>query len=118
GVVLLSGEAGIGKSRLVRELRARVETAVWLECRCAAEQEASPLHPFAALLAGLGDALDVVLDRLGMDPHVAMPLLAPIAGIPLDARWASAAPRTAELRKEQTLDVLVDLLLRLADASP
>src|SRR5262249_38254949 len=40
-MVLLTGEPGIGKSRLVRELRQAVPAGAWLECRCVPENVTS-----------------------------------------------------------------------------
>lgn len=51
-VVLLSGEAGIGKSRLVRVLREQIagEARVWLECRCSPYHQNSALYPLIDLV--------------------------------------------------------------------
>jgi predicted ATPase len=64
-VVLLSGDAGVGKSRIVRELRARkFPTVLWH--RCSPEHALSPLHPVIGLLQqlpGLPGAEGFELDR-------------------------------------------------------
>ena len=56
GVALLTGEAGVGKSRLVEEcenLAANEETPpLWLEGRCLEMTAGSPYAPFAGLLRG------------------------------------------------------------------
>src|SRR5262249_40164926 len=51
-VVVLSGEPGIGKSRLVQELKEQVagEAHMCLECRCLPYYQHSPLYPVIDLL--------------------------------------------------------------------
>src|SRR5262249_59596349 len=51
-VILLSGEAGIGKSRLVRVLREQIagDTRAWLEGRCSPYHQNSALYPLIDLL--------------------------------------------------------------------
>lgn len=55
--VLLRGEAGVGKSRLVHEWRGRLPPGARAhEMRCFEELQHTALHPVAALLADLCDA--------------------------------------------------------------
>ena len=68
-VVLLSGEAGIGKSRLVRVLREHLagEPYIRLECRCSAYHRNSALYPVIDLLQRVFqfDRDDSPRDKLG-----------------------------------------------------
>jgi class 3 adenylate cyclase/tetratricopeptide (TPR) repeat protein len=54
GVLVVSGDAGIGKTRLAAELRARFDaaggTGLWLTGRCVSYGESVPYWPFRALL--------------------------------------------------------------------
>ncbi|MEA2315366.1 MAG: hypothetical protein QOI03_2058 [Solirubrobacteraceae bacterium] len=54
-LVVLRGHAGLGKTRMLEELRDRFTAAGgrWLEGRSASYGEALALHPFAELLAGV-----------------------------------------------------------------
>jgi predicted ATPase len=50
--VLICGEAGVGKSRLVQILRQRLTTTphTWLECRCSPYAENSAFYPIIELM--------------------------------------------------------------------
>ena len=50
--VVVTGEAGVGKSRLVQALRERLaeEAHTWLDCRCSPYARNSPLYPVIELV--------------------------------------------------------------------
>ena len=111
-LVLIVGEPGIGKTRLVAEFRAKLaETShTWAEWSALQLLQNTPLHPIAEwgrMRFGveapaeqrLAD-LENTLELIGLDPAEYAPLLAPIVDIPLPAgRAAAMAP--AELRRRQ-----------------
>jgi TOMM system kinase/cyclase fusion protein len=124
--VLVRGEAGIGKSRLARELRRSLEKARsrWLETRCLPETENSALAPLVDLLrhelnltaaaADGGRHLEASLVELGVDPAAAMPLLCPWLGLPLPEPHC---PLTFSPQRQKTLllERLADLLVTMAE---
>src|SRR5947209_5852736 len=124
-VVLISGEAGIGKSRLVLGLRERLEgTAQWLSCFGSPYTQSSPLQPVVALLR------QVLLQREGASPldrlaealadvglAEAVPLFASLLDLPLDQRHP-APPLSPERQRERTLEALVRLVLEMAERQP
>jgi class 3 adenylate cyclase/pimeloyl-ACP methyl ester carboxylesterase len=70
-VVLLSGEAGMGKSRLVYEFRRSLEadSYTWLEGQCMSYGTVVPYHPFLDLLRGAfeideSDTEPVIIDKV------------------------------------------------------
>jgi predicted ATPase len=128
-VVLLSGEPGIGKSRLVREVRAQLEDEPHLRLtyQCSPHHTTSALHPLIEQLeraAGFerNDTVAEKLDKLeallarGMErPPEAMPLIAALLGVPAGDPQPELTPQR---QKQLTLEALVDQLERLSAAQP
>jgi class 3 adenylate cyclase/predicted ATPase len=130
-VVLLSGEAGIGKSRIVQALRERLAGQPYtpLSHYCSPHHTASALYPIIGLLeraAGFTreDSTDVRLDKLaallaqGTERLAdAVPLVADVLGIAPGERYPS--PNLSPQRKAQrTLEVLVEQVEGLASRQP
>jgi class 3 adenylate cyclase/predicted ATPase len=130
-VVLLSGEAGIGKSRIAQMLRDRVavEDHVRLRYQCSPYHTNSALHPIIDQLgraAGFArdDHFDIRLDKLesllaqsSTGPAAAVPLLAALLSIPTGDRFAPLE-MSPELQKERTLAALIDQMNGLAAPRP
>jgi TOMM system kinase/cyclase fusion protein len=127
GAVLIRGEAGMGKSRLARELRRNLEKARsrWLEARCLPETEHTALSPLLDLLihelnlsgAAGPDAsrhLEAGVQELGGDPAAALPLLCPWLGLPLPEPY-KPLPFSPQRQKALLLDLLVTLLVTMAE---
>jgi TOMM system kinase/cyclase fusion protein len=108
--VLVTGDAGIGKSRLLRELRRKASDQVWLECRCAPEHSDSPLRPVVELLSGLRQPLESLLPDPDPAQVAALRHLLTSGSDP----QAVDPPMSRERQKELTLQALVALLLRQA----
>jgi class 3 adenylate cyclase/predicted ATPase len=100
-VVLISGEAGIGKSRLVRQFRKQLaETPhLWLECAGSPYFQNTPFYPIADMLqqgfAQRGDGSDPAklselerdLVRAGLKLAEAVPLIAPMLNLSVDEKY-------------------------------
>ena len=132
-VVLLSGEAGIGKSRLVQVLMEHVATEpqAWLTpCQCSPYYQNSALYPLIDLLERVVlqferdetppqklRKLEGFLVQYGLPLAETVPLFAALLSLPLTADYAPLTV-SPEQQKQQTLHALLAILLRIAAQQP
>jgi class 3 adenylate cyclase len=127
-VVLLSGEPGIGKSRLVQAFKDRISTdsGKWLECHCSPYHQNSAQYPVIDLLQRLlrFESVDDVAMKLSklerglreydLPVTDSLPLLAPLLSLPVPQEY----PRptlTLEAQREKTHLAIQSWLLVIAE---
>jgi len=130
-VVLLNGEPGIGKSRLVQVVKERLASEPHLrwECRCSPYHQHSAFYPVIDLMQRAlrwrrEDSSEAKLDKLerALAPYTvslpdAVPLLAALLSVPVGDRYPPLT-LTSERQKQKTLEAVVAVLLALAETQP
>ena len=128
-LVLIVGEPGIGKSRLIEEFHARLRDTphTWVEWSCSQLLQNTPLHPIAEWGRQRFGGADLPAERqlsdlentlalIKLDPAENVPLLAPLLDIPVPPeRRPILAPE--ELRRRQ-LAALTNWVMAGARAQP
>ncbi len=130
-VVLLSGEPGIGKSRLVKSLHERIatESHTRLRYQCSPYHVNSALHPAIRqleLATGFAaddtssqklDKLEALLTQSTEKVNEVAPLFATLLSVPTRQRYPQL-DLTPQRQKDMILQALVDQLIGLAQHRP
>src|SRR5215831_2794409 len=130
-VALLSGEPGIGKSRLVQVVKECVEGEphVRWECRCSPYAQHSALYPVIDLMQRAlhlqrDDAPEAKLGKLEgtlAHYHVSLPEVVPLFASLLSLPLPECYPPltlTPQRQKQKTLEAVLTVLLTLAEQQP
>src|SRR5262249_25501692 len=131
-VVMLSGEAGIGKSRLVQELKEHVASAphTRLECRALPDYQHTALYPvtelFRRALRWQPDdpppqklrKLETTLSQYGLVLAEAVPLCAVLVALALPDDRYPPLTLTPQRQRQKTLEMLLAMLLAEAARQP
>jgi predicted ATPase len=131
-VALIIGEAGIGKSRLVRHFREQIAGTAhtWIEAGAGAFFQNTPFYPVTEMLREMlawrdnPSAADEPVAQLaprlelaGLKPAEAIPLIAPLLNLPLPPEYPPSA-LSPDQQRRRLLGTLVQWVLGSAHAQP
>jgi TOMM system kinase/cyclase fusion protein len=131
-VVLVSGEAGIGKSRLVQVLKDHVvnEPHIRLECRSSPYFQNTALYPIIDLMqrtlrweqAETADEklnkLEQALSQYRLPIEESVPLMAGLLSLALPEDRYPPLNSTPQRQRQKTLETIVAIILELAEGEP
>jgi len=131
-IVALSGEAGIGKSRLLQVLKDHLADTphIRIECRCSPYYQHTAFYPLIeylerALHFQRDEATDAKLAKLEqaltqyrLPLSRTMPLFTALLSLPLPEAQYAPLPLTPERQKQHTLEATLAIVLELAERRP
>jgi class 3 adenylate cyclase/predicted ATPase len=131
-VVVITGEPGIGKSRLVHALKmlAAGEAHLLLEARCSPHHQQSALYAVTELLWRALEIdrrqsaevrlayLEQMLRQNGLSAPEAVPFLAPLLALPIPESRYPPLALSPERHRQRTLETALALILELSAQRP
>jgi DNA-binding winged helix-turn-helix (wHTH) protein/tetratricopeptide (TPR) repeat protein len=130
-VVLVIGEPGIGKSRLLQHFRQHIAPMPhsWVEAAAAPFFQNTPFYPVVELLRNFAsprradwvrarpERIEARLASAGLNPAEAIPLLAPLLNLPVPVDYAPLL-YSPEQRRRRLLAVIVEWIFGIARGQP
>jgi class 3 adenylate cyclase/predicted ATPase len=130
--ILIQGEAGIGKSRLIDALREQVagQKHIWITHRCSPYHTNSTLYPIIERLKRAldwrpedGEAeklgkLEAALSAQSLPLPEVVPLYAELLSLPLPEERYEQSNLDPKQKREATLDAIAGWLLEMAEQNP